>query len=367
MNRDRIIIKTGILGIVVNLILVIFKTIIGLLANSIAIILDAVNNLSDALSSIITIVGTKLAAKKPDKKHPLGHGRIEYFASVIIAVIVLVAGATALKESVEKTIHPVHATYTIYSIIIVAVAVVVKFLFGRYIKKIGNSVNSKSLIAAGIDSMFDSVLSLSTLIAAIISVLFNISLEGPLGIVLSLIIIKSSIGILKETIDDMIGVRTDAELAKDLRRLINSFDDVYGTYDLNLNNYGPNKIIGSAHIEVPDEMTAKEIHKLTKNISYKVFEKFGIILTLGVYASNTSDKEGKAIKKELESIVKKHKHILQVHGFYFDKEEKSVYFDLIIDFEEEHPNTLKRKVVDELKKKYPKYNYIVVIDADLSD
>lgn len=367
MNRDKIIIKTGILGIVVNIILVIFKATVGLIANSIAIILDAVNNLSDALSSIIAIIGTKLAAKKPDKKHPLGHGRIEYFASVIIAFIVLIAGVTALKESIEKTIHPVHAKYTIYSIIIVAVAVVVKFLFGRYVKKVGSSVNSKSLIAAGVDSMFDSVLSLSTLIAAIISILFSISLEGPLGIILSIIIIKSSIEILKETIDDMIGVRTDAELAKNLRKVINSFDSVYGTYDLNLNNYGPNKVIGSAHIEVPDNMTAKEIHKLTKNISYKVFEKFGIILTLGIYASNTSNKEGKAIKKELENIVKRHKHILQVHGFYFDKKEKSVYFDIIVDFEEENPNDLRDEIVNELKKKYNSYEYIVVLDADLSD
>lgn len=367
MNREKTIIRAGILGIIVNIVLVIFKAIVGILANSIAIVLDALNNFSDALSSIITIIGTKLASKKPDKKHPFGHGRIEYFASVIIAILVLLAGITALKESIEKTIKPVHANYSIYSIIIISVAVIVKFVFGKHIKKIGESVNSKSLIAAGIDSIFDSVLSLSTLIAALISIIWNISLEGPLGIVLSIIIIKSSIDILKETIDDMIGVRIDSDLSIKLKDFINSFDNVYGTYDLNLNNYGPNTIIGSAHIEVPDNMLAKEIHMLTKEISYRVFDKFGIILTIGIYASNDSDKESKKIKEELEKTVKLYPNVLQIHGFYLDKKTNTIYFDLVIDFEEENSTKLRQRIVRDLKEKYPKYKYIVVIDADLSD
>lgn len=145
MDRDKIIIKTSIKGIIVNVVLVIFKAIVGFIANSIAIILDAVNNLSDALSSIITIIGTKLAGKEPDKKHPYGHGRIEYIASAIIAIIVLVAGVTALKESALKIINPEEANYSIASLIIIAVAVVVKFIFGRYVKKNGEKINSRKL------------------------------------------------------------------------------------------------------------------------------------------------------------------------------------------------------------------------------
>ena len=367
MNREKIIIKAGLLGIVVNVLLAVFKLIIGIITNSIAITLDAINNFSDTLSSIITIIGTKLASKRPDKEHPFGHGRIEYIASTIIAIIVFIAGITALKESIEKTIHPVKANYTTYSLIIIIIAIIVKLTFGKYIKKTGESINSKSLIATGIDSIYDSVLSLSTLITAIISITANISLEGPLGIIISLIILKSSINIIKDTIDDIIGTRIDSKLAKDLKKFINTFDNVYGTYDLNLNNYGPNTLIGSAHIEIPDKMTAKEIHMLTKEISYKVFEKFGIILTVGIYASNDSDKDGKEIKEELKNIVKEHEHILQVHGFYLDKKTNTVYFDIVIDFEEDNPSKLRKEIIKKLKEKYPKYKYIVVIDADISD
>ena len=141
MNRNKKIIKVSILGIIVNLVLVLFKSIIGMIVNSIAIILDAINNLSDALSSIITIVGMKLSSKKPDKEHPYGHGRIEYFASIIIAVIVLVAGLTALKESVQKIMKPEQANYSIVSLIIIIVAILVKFFFGRYVKNEGKKLN----------------------------------------------------------------------------------------------------------------------------------------------------------------------------------------------------------------------------------
>ena len=367
MDRDNIIIKAGLLGIIVNIFLAIFKLIIGIISNSIAIILDAVNNFSDTLSSIITIIGTKLASKKPDKEHPFGHGRIEYITSTIIAIIVFIAGITALKESIEKTIHPVKANYTVYSLIIIAVAIVVKLVFGNYIKKTGKKISSKSLIATGIDSIYDSVLSLSTLITALISIIANISLEGPLSIIISLIILKSSINIIKDTIDDIIGSRIDSNLAKDLKNFINTFNNVYGTYDLNLANYGPNTLIGSAHIEIPDKMTAKDIHMLTKEISYKVFEKFGIILTIGIYASNDSDQDGKEVKKELKNIIKEYKHVLQIHGFYLDKKTDTIYFDMVIDFEEESPTRLRKEIIKKLQNKYPKYKYIVVIDADISD
>lgn len=170
MDRQSKIIKTSIIGIVVNLILVAFKATIGILVNSIAITLDAVNNLTDALSSIITIIGAKLAGKAPDKNHPYGYGRIEYFSSIIIAVIVLWAGVTALQESWPKIFAPDVTSYTTTSLIIIAVAVVVKILLGRYVKSTGEKINSQALIASGSDALFDAILSLSTLIAAIISI-----------------------------------------------------------------------------------------------------------------------------------------------------------------------------------------------------
>ena len=367
MEREKIIIKTSIKGIVVNIILVIFKSIIGFLANSIAIILDAINNLSDALSSIITIIGTKLAKKAPDKKHPYGHGRIEYFSAVIIAVIVLVAGLASFKESVLKIITPAKTHYTIYTLIIISVTVITKYIFGKYVKRIGEEVNSSSLKASGVDAFFDAVLSFSTLIAGTLSILWNINIEGFLGVIISIIIIKSSIEILKETIDNMIGTRIDQDLAISLKEFINSNKYVKGTYDLMLHNYGPNDIMGSAHIEVPDELTAKDLHVLTRKIEVKVYEKFGIILTLGIYASNTSNKDSAKIKNTVNNIIKKYDSIIQMHGFYIDDLKKSIMFDLIIDFDEKNPGEIKENIITELKDKYPEYKCYIIIDNDYSD
>ena len=366
MERDKIIIKTSILGIVVNIILVIFKATVGLIANSIAVVLDAVNNLTDALSSVITIVGTKLANKEPDKKHPYGHGRIEYFASVIIIVIVLIAGVTALKESVEKIIHPEEADYSVISLIIITVAVFVKFFFGRYVKKVGKSVNSQSLVASGQDAFMDSILSFTTLVAAIINYIWHLSLEGYLGVIIAIIIIRSAIGMLGETVDSLLGVRADGELSKKIKAKLLTFSEVQGAYDLNLHNYGPSKIIASVHIQVRNDMTAEEIHILTREIEYEIYDEFGIILTIGIYAANDQGEYGE-IKKELANIIKEYKEVLQVHGFYVDKSKSNVFFDLIIDFDAKDREKIKNEIISKLKEKYPEYNYNIILDLDVTD
>ena len=367
MERNKTIIKTSIQGIIVNIILVIFKAIVGVVVNSIAIILDAVNNLSDAISSIITIIGTKLAGRKPDKEHPYGHGRIEYFASLIIAVIVLVAGVTSGKESIEKIINPVKADYTIASLIIIIVAVIVKFFLGRHVKNVGQKIDSQSLIASGTDAFMDAVLSFSTLVAAIISLIWGISLEGYLGFVISVIIVKSSFEIMKETLNSIIGARADSELTQKLREKVNEFEEVQGVYDITLHNYGPSQIMGSLHIQVDDNMTAKEIHKLTRKIQLQIYEELGTILTIGIYASNNSDEKYVKIKNDLAKIIQEYKEILQMHGFYVDEENKTISFDLIIDFKSEDKENVKEEVVRKIKEKYPEYNYYVILDTDFSD
>ena len=367
MDRQKTIIVTSIKGIVVNILLVIFKAIIGFITNSIAIILDAVNNLTDAMSSIITIIGTKLASKKPDKKHPYGHGRIEYFSAMIIAIIILLAGMTSFKESMEKIFMHEKANYTIVSLFIIAVAVIVKFAFGKYVKKIGEKINSGNLIASGSDAIFDSVLSFSTLIAGIISILWGLSIEGFLGVIISIIIIKASIEMLKETSNSIIGVRIDSKLARNIKETINSFNDVKGTYDLMLHNYGPTETIGSVHIEVPDDMSAKQIHKLTRDIRYKIYADFGIILTVGIYASNTDSEKAKEIKETVANIISRNKSIIQMHGFYVDEELKIITFDIIFEFDVKNKEEIRNGVIKELKKKYPEYKYLIIIDSDISD
>lgn len=366
MDRNDKIIKTSIIGIVANIILVIFKASIGILVNSIAITLDAVNNLTDALSSIITIIGTKLASRPPDKNHPYGYGRIEYFSSVIIAVIVLWAGITALQESFPKILNPEVTSYTTISLIIVAAAVVAKFLLGRYVKGVGEKINSQALIASGSDAFFDSILSMSTLVAAIISIIWHISLEGILGVIISFVIIKASIDMLKETIDSMIGSRVDSDLSNNIKEKINSFDGVNGSYDLSLHNYGPEKIEGSVHIEVDDKLEAKDIHALTLKIRQAIYSEFGIVLTIGVYASNNSDELSTAIKNDLNDFVNEYEDIIEIHGLYVYHDKKVVTFDLIVDFNANREQ-IKDTLIKQLNDKYPEYSFIVIDDYDISD
>ena len=237
-GRDRIIIRTSVIGILANVLLAAFKAVVGLLTHSIAIVLDAVNNFSDAASSVITIVGTKLAGKQPDRKHPFGYGRIEYLSAMVISLIVLYAGITSFTESARKILHPDTPEYTVPALVIVAAGVLVKVLLGRFVKSTGEKVNSDSLINSGEDATLDSVISASTLAAAAIYLWKGISLEAWLGAVISVIIIKSGIGMLRETLSKVLGERADADLSKEIKQTVRSFPGVGGAYDLILHNYG---------------------------------------------------------------------------------------------------------------------------------
>ena len=363
MSRQEKIVKTSVIGIVVNLILVAFKAFVGIATNSIAITLDAVNNLTDALSSIITIIGAKLAGKAPDKDHPYGYGRIEYFSSVIIAAIVLWAGITALMESWPKIFTPDVTNYTNVSLLIIAVAVVVKFVLGQYVKRVGEDINSQALVASGSDAFFDSILSLSTLIAAIISIFFNISLEGILGVIISIVIIKASIDMLRETLDSMIGARVDSDLSKKIKDSILEIPGIYGVYDLSLHNYGPEDMQGSVHVEIDDTLTALDIQKLSRHISAKIFMEFSIILTVGIYAHNDVHKD---IRDDLYNIASQYPEILEIHGFIVYEDENLITFDIIVDFDADR-ESVKEKILSEIKTKHPEFNYLMIDDYDVSD
>ena len=367
-NREKVVIKTSIISIISNIILAGFKAFVGLLANSIAIISDAVNNLSDALSSIITIVGTKLAGKAPDKKHPYGYGRIEYMTSMIVSAIVLYAGITAFVESVKKIIHPEIADYSTITLVILIAGIIVKFVLGIYVKKKGRDVNSDSLVASGSDAFNDAILSISVLASAIIYLMFNISLEAYIGVLLSLFIIKAGLELIKESVDNILGVRVESDLAKSIKKDIYKEKDVQGAYDLVLNDYGPDKYLGSIHIEVADTLSVADIDKISRRITKNILEKYGVLLhTIGVYSVNTKDKQVIEAKKEITKIVFSHKGILQMHGFYLDDKEKTISFDIIIDFKIKNREEVYKEIYDKVQEKYKKYKLDITLDVDVSD
>ncbi|MBQ9278101.1 MAG: cation transporter [Lachnospiraceae bacterium] len=368
ISRDKIIIRTSVIGILANVFLAGFKAVVGLLTHSIAIIMDAVNNLTDAASSLITIIGTKLAAKEPDKKHPFGHGRVEYLSAMVIAVLVLYAGVTSLIESIKKIITPKKPEYTIVALVIVAVAVVVKIVLGRYVKAMGEKTNSDALVNSGQDATMDSVISASTLVAAVIFQASGLSLEAWLGAIISIIIIKSGIDMLRETISQLLGERIDRELALAIKETVTSFPDVQGAYDLILNNYGPNAFNGSVHVEVPDTYTAYDLDDLLRQITIAVFEKHNVILTaIGVYSVNTKNDYAAKVRDDVSKIVFKNEYALQMHGFYLNEEKKTIRFDVVVSFDAPDRKEVYQNIVKEVNKIYPDYTLQIALDTDFSD
>ncbi|MBQ3390187.1 MAG: cation transporter [Firmicutes bacterium] len=368
ISREKTIIRTSIIGIIANVFLAAFKAVIGLMTNSIAIVLDAVNNISDAGSSLITIVGTKLAGKEPDKKHPFGYGRIEYLSAMVISVIVLYAGITSFVESVKKIVHPEMPDYNTVSLIIVAVAVVVKIVLGHYVKSVGVKVNSDSLINSGEDAKLDSIISASTLAAAIIFLAFGVSLEAWLGAVISLVIIKAGVDMLRGTISQILGERNDPDLVNGIKQTVKGFPGVQGAYDLVLNNYGPDKWNGSIHIEVPDTYSADQLDPLIRSIQMAVYQQHRVVLTaIGVYSVNTKDEEIIETQKKVREIVCAHPHVKQIHGFYLNKEEKTMRFDVVISFDAGDRRALYSEVVSDVQKAFPDYTLQVAMDTDFSE
>ena len=367
-NREKIIVRTSIIGILVNILLAAFKAVVGMLSHSIAVVMDAVNNLSDAMSSVITILGTKLAGKEPDKKHPLGYGRIEYLSAMIISVIVLYAGVSSLVESVKKILHPETPDYSATALLIIAVAVVAKIILGKFVKKKGTQVKSDSLVASGSDALNDSIISASTLAAAAIYLLFHISLEAWLGAFISAVIVKSGIDMLRDTVSEILGERVDTEVAQAVRDTICQTEGVRGAYDLIINNYGPNRQIGSVHIEVPDTMTVGELDNIEREVSKNVFQKHHIILTgISVYSMNVADKEAARVETGVRKILEEYPDVMQMHGFFLDDTERTMKFDIIISYDAQDRNQLYKEIVKKVQAAYPEYTPQVQLDFDISD
>ena len=365
--REKTIVRTSIIGIVTNLLLVGFKAFVGLMSNSIAIILDAVNNLSDALSSVVTIIGAKLGAKQPDKKHPLGYGRIEYLSSMIVAALVLYAGITSLVESIKKIIHPEAADYSTVTLVIISVAIIVKLILGLYVKKQGKKVNSGALIASGSDALFDAILSASVLASAIVYLVWGISLEAYVGVIIAGFIIKAGVEMMIETLNDIIGKREDAETTKELKRVVCEEESVLGAYDVTLFNYGPNKNYGSVHVELPDTLTVDEVDRITRRIQTNVFHKTGVILTgIGVYSRNTSNDAAAQMRNRIQETVLSHAWVLQMHGFYADTEQKTIRFDVVVSFDADRKEALET-LCSEVTALYPEYEVLIVPDVDVAD
>ena len=368
-ERETAIVRTSTIGIVANVALAVFKAVVGILSNSIAVTLDAVNNFSDAISSIITIVGTKLSNKKADREHPFGHGRIEYITTTVIAAIIMYAGISSLIKSIQGIMDPVTPDYSPLSLVIIAVAVLVKIILGHYVRSVGNRVNSDTLIASGSDALFDATLSTSVLLAALIFIFTKISLEAYVGVIISVFIIKASIELLQGSIKEIIGMRPDAALSTLIYNIVKEDPDAEGVYDLIIHSYGPDKFVGSFHTEVLDTTSAIEIDTMTRRLSTEIYKQTSgkiIIAAIGIYARNTTDNRIVKMRTEVTEMALAHEGVLQVHGFIADIENQFMAFDAVIEFGYDGKQIV-HDIIHEVEAAYPDMNVSVLLDRDTSD
>lgn len=365
-NREKLVVKTGIIGTAVNVILAIIKIIVGLGANSISIVSDAVNNLSDAVSSVITIIAMKLAARPADKKHPYGFGRIEYLSGSIISAIVLIAGSQFFISSFKRILNPLATDFSGLSILFIIIAIATKLVLGSYTKRMGKKVNSPSLKASGADALYDAIMSSVTLISAIISKFAGISIDGYVGVLIALFIIYSGIQMMKETISSILGERVDKELVQDIKNEILEYKPILGAYDFILHNYGPTSMLGSVNVELPDYLNIKEAYLCLQEVQRVIYQKFGVYLVLGIYSVNTYNSEIAKIEKKVRDIVISYKYVLQIHAFIVDTAKEVLSFDAVFDFDNKDDEKLKKEIEERLRVEYPGYKIIIQVDKDYS-
>ena len=368
MNRTSEIIKVSFIGIIANVFLSAFKAVIGIISGSVSITLDAVNNISDAMSSLITIIGAKLSAKEPDKKHPYGYGRIEYLSTMAIGIIIAYAGITSLIESLQKIIKPSDPDYSIISLIIVGAAVFVKVALGLYTKASGKKLDSDSLVDSGKDALNDAIISTSTLVVAIIFVVTGLNLEAFIGLIIAIMILKTGYETLEETISELLGERVDTSLSKSVKNAINSFPEVNGVYDLIIHDYGKDRLVGSAHIEVDETLTAATLDTLERDIAEKVFNDTGVAIAgVSVYSTNNSDADVLESKAKIKALLPNYPGIMQMHGFYKNNTKKVINFDIVVDFDAKNKALMRDELAKEVSSLYPGYKVNITIDYDYSD
>ncbi len=363
-SREGVISATSGLGIAVNVVLALVKVIIGMMTSSIAIISEGANVASDSLSSLLTLIGTKLAARHPDAKHPFGYGRIEYLASLIISVMILVTGLEMFISSVKLIFHPEEMNISALIIMLVALTAVVKFCLGVYTMKVGKSVSSGALVGMGLDSRNDAFASLITIVASLVYLIFHISLDAYAGIIISAMILKSGIGLLRDTVSDLLGRPGEHELAVKLYHEIRSTEGILSAADMMLHNYGPDAWSGSVNVEIDSTKTVGDIYSFLHALQLRIMHEYHVTMVFGVYAVDRTSPESKLLGRQIGTFVKEHAPIKSFHAVYLDEANKKLYFDIIVDYSLHDWQPLREELTAYMHGLYPDYDLQLTIETE---
>ena len=361
--RERLIVKTALIGIITNVCLAATKICIALVSGSVAIITDAINNLSDASSCVITIFGSKLAAKMPDEDHPYGYGRVEYIGGLVVSIVVLMLGFDFLKTSICNIISPVQTKFTAPLLLILFIAIFVKFALGAHYRKVGKNTKSISLKAVGTEALGDAIISCVILFSAALSYFWGVQIDGYAGALASLFIIINGVLLIKETFDKIIGGRVEKEVVDEIYAAVNRCEIVRGSYDLILHNYGVERFVGSVNVEIDEHLPIREISQTLNELQIEIYKKYRTYLVFGVYSVNLGQTQAKEC---IKSALAEFKSILNLHAFFIDDAKKSVRFDVVVDFKERNLSQLRANIEDIVRERFPGYKIFIVIDREFS-
>lgn len=358
---------SSIMGIIFNVILFTIKLIAGLLSGSVAIVADAVNNLSDASSSIISFIGFKLASKPADADHPYGHGRYEHISALLVACLVLAIGIEILKSSIEKIIHPTDINASIITIVILVISILVKLYMMYFNTKTGKLIKSKILIATAQDSRNDVISTGAVLLSIIISFAFNLNLDGIMGVLVAIFILVSGLMLVKDTLDPILGIAPEPETVKTISDLISSYEYVLGIHDLIIHDYGPGNTFASVHCEVDSKIDVLLAHDQIDNIERDVFEKTNIHLVIHYDPIVTDDGITMEIREKINTIVKGIKSNMSIHDVRVvpGPTHTNIVFDIVVPHDVTYTQKeLRQMITSEVRKINPKYNCVITFDLE---
>ncbi len=352
----------SITGIIVNLILAITKYIAGLLSGSISVTADAINNLSDAGSSIISLVGVKLSAKPADKGHPYGHGRVEYISALAVAFLVLLMGIELFKSSVDKIVNPVPVKFNWISLIILFVSILMKLWLGLFNKQLGTKINSTPMIAVMKDSFSDCLATGVALVSIVVSAFSDISIDGYLGIVVAGFIFLAGFNILKDTMADLLGKPADKEFTDEIEKKILSYDKIVGVHDMIVHDYGPGRKFASAHAEVSSQDDIMEIHDIIDLAERDIFNEYGLMISIHTDPIVTDDERINALKKMTIKIVREISDEMSIHDFRVvdGPTHTNLIFDLIAPHKFQLNNNEIIKTIEEKLSKIDERYFVVI-------
>lgn len=356
---------SSVVGIIVNVFLFLIKLLAGVLSHSVAIIADSMNNLSDASSSIISLLGFRLAEKPADDDHPYGHGRYEYISALTIAVFILTIGIELLKSSFDKVVNPTDTLITWLSIVILVISIFAKLFLYSFNNKLGKKIKSNTLIAAAIDSRNDSISTTAILISSLIMMFASVNIDGYVGIVVAVLILISGVKMVKETLDPLLGTKPDKELVESIYSKIISYDNILGAHDIILHDYGPGNVFASAHVEMDKDYDVLLAHDLVDNIEKEILRDMGIAIVLHYDPVTTNDEATEKAKSIVMSTISKIDSNLTIHDFRIvpGVTHTNVLFDLVIPHEyNEDEKSISQKVSNEVAK--IDSHYILVIHVD---